>query len=365
MSPHTTSLNSDGAMSSETETPASLMNLPTELQEHIISFVQPSQPLASLNETCKKFHDLTRDSLYHSVLIVNGKAEAFAQAILSKPERKELVREVVVDCNIKKHEDDTDHSACTYAPLFAEFINLKILSLHSGYWHWDDPFDADYPDDSEYKKGWVRWETDQDKLTKSFENAGIAKPVEERIWQKLRSCTLDLTENNGQGWYCTFEPAIFLVASLRELTLKGCRFTDRDGKDLLDSPFRGQTVLQKLNLERSYIHHKAVFNFLSAPKALTHLALAHDCSLWHHEMGMQPSTSSKAQEYVDAFAQQRHSLTVLRFNEEMCDEIYDGTFDLRDFPALRKMECSPNPMVPVLVVPGVVGVGSCADTRKG
>jgi hypothetical protein len=309
-----------------------MSSLPVELLDRILSFIDSPKCLASLSQTCKLFQKLTDSHLYNSVLIVNGKATSFAEGILARPERKKFVKELYYDDEIKKRTDAPDTSACTCAPLYAEFANLEVLSLCSGYWHWDD-------DETHYRRDApVKWETDQDKLTDLFDQAGLSKPVEERIWQKLRSCTLDLWERNGQGWYCSFEPAIFLVASLEELTLRGCRFTDEDGEQLLTSPYRGQTALRKLALERSYVHHTAVYNFLSAPKALTHLTLAHRENLWHHEMGVQPSNSRRADDYMPAFKQQQDSLQFLHLNEEWCDEVSEGTFDFRNFSALLKVE---------------------------
>ena len=303
--------------------------LPVELLERIFSSVVSTKDLASLSQTCKLFHQLTDSHIYNSVLIVNGKAPSFAKAILGRPERKRLVKEVYYNDEIKKEKHAPGTSACTLAPLYASFSNLEVLSLCSGYWHWDDNDQDDAP---------VKWETDQDRLTELFDQAGLARPVTERVWTKLRSCTLDFQEMNGQGWYCSFEPAIFLVASLEELTLRGCRFTDDDGDELLTSPYRGQTALRKLALERSYIHHTAVYNFLSAPKALTHLTFVHRETMWHHEMGVQPRNSCHAKDYMPAFRQQKHSLQFLHLNEEWCDEVEEGTFDFRDFSALRRVE---------------------------
>ena len=309
-----------------------MSGLPVELLDRIISFIDQPKYLASLSQTCKFFQKLTDSHLYNSVLIVNGKATSFAEGVLARPKRKKLVKELYYDDGIKNGRDAPATSACTCAPLYAELANLEVLSLCSGYWHWDD-------DETPNRHGTpVKWETDQDRLADIFDQAGLSKSIEERIWQKLRSCTLDLRERNGQGWYCSFEPAIFLVASLEELTLRGCRFTDQDGEQLLTSPYRGQTALRKLALERSYIHHTAVYNFLSAPRALTHLTLAHEEHLRHHEMGDQPSNSHRAEDYMAAFKQQQDSLQFLHLNEEWCDEVSEGTFDFRDFHALRKVE---------------------------
>lgn len=305
--------------------------LPVELLERIFSFVDSAKDLASLSQTCKFFEKLTDAHIYSSVLIINGKATSFAEAILARPERKKLVKELYYDDDISKREHASGTSACTYAPLYAEFVNLEVLSLHSGYWYWDD-------DDDHWCGAPVKWATDQKRLNELFDQAGLARPIEERVWTKLRSCTLDLQEGNGQGWYCAFEPAIFLVASLEELVLRGCRFTDEDGEKLLTSPYRGQTALQKLALERSYIHQTAAYNFLSTPKALTHLTLEHEQAFWHHEMGEQPSSSELAEDWMPAFRQQEHSLQFLHMNDGWCDGVSEGTLDFRGFLALRKVE---------------------------
>lgn len=309
-----------------------ILALPVELLERIVSFTDSQKTLASLNRTSKLLQELTETYLYTSVVLKYGAPLYFAAAVSKCTRRKPFVKEVYVNCSLR-NDDDEGGSACTYTPLFAEFPNLETLSLYSGYWHWDDT-ESDDPDR-------VLWQTDQDRLTALFEKAGLSKPLDERIWTKLRSCTLDFWEMNGQGWYCTFEPAVFLVASLEELTLRGCRFHDDDGKDLLTSPYRGQTTLKKLALEGSYIYHTAVFNFLTTPKALTHLTLAHKEGLWHHEMGYQPSTSKRAQDYMDAFELHKNSLQYLCMNDEMCDEIREPdsmAFDFADFAELKGIQ---------------------------
>ena len=311
-----------------------LLALPVELLNRIITFIDKPKSLASANQTCRLLQELTESPLYESVLIINNKASSFGTAILKNPERKALVKEVTVDCNIKKNASEKDRSACTQAPLFAEFSNLEVLSLSSGYWHWDDG-ESDGESDGDNR---VAWATDQDNLGELFEQAGLSKPIEGRIWTKLRSCTLDFWERNGQGWYCTFEPAIFLVAALEDLILRGCRFTDRDGEKMPNSPHCGQTALRKLTLERCYIHHTAVFNFLSAPKALKHLTLGHDQMLWHHEMGDQPTTSDRAEDYMTAFNHQKHSLQYLYLGHELCPEIQEGEFDFSAFPKLEDVD---------------------------
>ena len=182
------------------------------------------------------------------------------------------------------------------------------------------------------------WERDQDNLKERFRRAGLPIPVQERIWTKLRSCTLDFWELNKQGWYCTFEPEVFLVASLEELTLRGCRFEDRDGTELLNSPYRGQTALRKLVLERSYIHHTALFNFLIAPIGLTHLTLGHDKGLRHHAMGNQTVNSYDAEDYMAAFSHQKHSLQFLDLGDELLSEIEEGEFNFSTFPKLEDIE---------------------------
>jgi hypothetical protein len=55
-------------------------------------------------------------------------------------------------------------------------------------------------------------------------------------------------------------------------------------------------------------------------------------------MGVQPSNSRRADDYMPAFKQQQDSLQFLHLNEEWCDEVSEGTFDFRNFSALLKVE---------------------------
>ena len=124
------------------------------------------------------------------------------------------------------------------------------------------------------------------------------------------------------------------MASLEELTMRGCYFSNDDGLRILQSPYRGQTPLKVLSLHRSYIHNEALHNFLSAPRALTHLTLNHDSGLSDMEDIVETPISTDAQVYEIAFRQQIHSLELLRLNEDMCDEIKTGALDLRGFGEL-------------------------------
>jgi hypothetical protein len=306
--------------------------LPVEILDRIISFISNQQTLASLSRTNQLFRKLTEPHLYESITLKPGAAPTFESAISNDTKRKSYVKEVHVDY-VNTAPDAPTLSACTHAPLYSTFHNLEALNLYSGFWHWDDS--------EQDGRERVLWDTDQNRLTSLFEQAGLSKPVEERIWTQLRVVTLDLYEQNGQGWYCPFEPAIFLVPSLEELTLRGCRFWDGDGNDLLNSPYRGTTALKKLALERSYIYHTSLYNFLTMPKALTHLSLEHYQSFWHHEMGNQPETSHRVQDYMNAFKLHQHSLQSLFMNGDMCSEIEDGIkereFDFSSFPELSEI----------------------------
>ena len=291
------------------------LTLPIELIDRIISIIPSQQTLASISRTNQLFRKLTEPHLYESIILKPGAAPKLENAISHNHKRKDYVKEVHVDYAHTDFNVPT-LSACTHTPLYSTFPNIEVLNLDSAFWHWDD--------DERDGRDRVLWNTDQNRLTSLFEQAGLSKPLQDRIWRKLKVVTLDFSERNGQGWYCPFEPAIFLLASLEDLTLRGCRFWDQDGYDLLSSPYRGTTALKKLALERSYIYHTSVFNFLTMPKALTHLRLEHHRSFWHHEMGDQPLTSNRAQDYMDAFKLHQHSMQSLYMNDEMCLEIDEG-----------------------------------------
>ena len=87
------------------------------------------------------------------------------------------------------------------------------------------------------------------------------------------------------------------------------------------------------------------------PAALTHLTLEHEEGLWHHEMGDELHTSDNAQDYIEAFVQQRHSLKFLRLNDDLYDAMEEGILDFRDFPELERLQC-PEPCVEVDVESG-------------
>jgi hypothetical protein len=306
-----------------------LLALPVELLNRIISFIAKPTSLTSLNQTCKLLQELTEGPLYKSVLLRNNRASNFATTISRNPERKALVKEITVFCE-RKPTEEWEVSACTQASLFAEFQNLEVLILSSGYLREDE--------DESRGEDRVLWATDQNNVVELFKQAGLSKPIDERIWTKLRSCSLHFLDLDGQGWPCIFSPAIFLVASLENLTIGNCRFTDEDGKELLNSPHRGQTALRKLELEGCYIHHTAVFNFLCAPKALTHLTLDHEPWVYDIGMGVQPTLSDRAEDYMEAFRQQTDSLQFLHIGNLLCREIVEGVFNFSTFPELKEVQ---------------------------
>ena len=150
-------------MPTQTEESFLLQNLPVELIEVVISFIHSPKTLGALTQTSQKLRQITGSKLYDSVLITRNSGNAFAEAIDAKPELKDVVREVVVDCDIAKIDHSGDvgtRSACALAPLFSTFENLEVLSLHSGYWHRDD---------RDEQLNCVKWDTHQEALMEAFD----------------------------------------------------------------------------------------------------------------------------------------------------------------------------------------------------
>lgn len=317
---------------------AYMQSLPTELISYIMSFVDSPKSLAALNQTCKQFKDIANEALYESAFIAYKREQPFKRALEAKPGRKNLVKELYVDCLAQKPRDDPIISACTYAHLYAEFPNLEELKLKSKYWYWNDR-DCDRRDEIRVED-WVNWEWDQSNLASRFDRAGLQRPPETRIWTKLKSCILDFRELNGQGWLLDdLSPGIFLMASLEELTLLNCRLVPNDGAEIPHSPFRGQTPLRKLILSNTYTHHKAVENILSGPKALMHLTLDFWPDMMHpHTMAPESAISPDRELWMQILGQQKHSLERLVMSEQLCDELCEEENDFRDFAMLKRVE---------------------------
>lgn len=322
-----------------------LTGLSEELLNVIIQSLDSQGALCSLSRTCKLFNRLCEPRLYRDIRLgyPHTRVKGFVAALASNRARETHVRSVEID--YEPSPDYRDRSACTEVRSLAALNNLEILSLHSGYWHWDDNPKYVRRDPGEL----VNWSTDQDKLDQTLKEASIARPVGERVWPNLKVLVLDFWEQNGQGWFLAFEPAVFLLASLRELTICGVRYHDGDGVDLVDSPFKGEMPLESLTLKRSYLYHEALRRFLAMPKALKSLRLEHDEGYWHHEMGDDSSKSRDAEDYMVAFRQQQHSLKNLMV-QDLYDELETGTLDFRGFEKLQSLgSFSVSEDVPVLV----------------
>jgi hypothetical protein len=169
-----------------------LVSLPLELLEFIISYIDSPQTVASLNQTCKLLQQLTEDKLYTTVRVYNGKVRAFALAFSSRPDRKDRVREVHVDCEIPNPTCDLPQqyfSACEFVHVYSEFKHLEVLSLKSGYYSRLEDSD---------EEGFGKWKVGQDKLASLFAEASLAMPVVDRTWPKLRYCELLLNPLNIQ-----------------------------------------------------------------------------------------------------------------------------------------------------------------------
>ncbi|KAK3720114.1 hypothetical protein LTR37_003937 [Vermiconidia calcicola] len=317
-----------------TVTPSILVKLPTELIELIIDFVASPRALAALKQTCSTFDRLTEARSYESVLIANSKGNAFFHAMHRKPERRKRVHELAVDYDLLESKEGPNCSACSacvQASEFAELSRLEALKVRLGFWDRDKDDADSHP---------VQWEHDQAQLSRLFGKAGLAVPLCMRTWQSLTvwwEGILDFHELGGEGPHLVLEANIFLVASLQELTIRGCQFHQDDGSALINTPYRGHTALQRLHLEHSYIQDLALTRFLRMPRALTHLTLYHDESFSAFETGWS-MTSPTARYYMSALRLQKHSLQVLRMNHEFTWSMTEGAFDFTDFPSLELLE---------------------------
>lgn len=315
---------------------ATLTRLPVELQEIIVAHISSPQTLASLNQTCKAFHHLTEGSLYQSVLIHTGKMGAFAAALQKNSTRKAMIHTLDVDYIGRDYDgEDIDYSACTFAPLFAEFAALKTLKLTSPYWD-DGIYEKDITDDCELvDRVPVEWSREHKRLDDAFKQGCLLTPPEQRIWNHLKSVTLDFYAQEGALLH--WEPSIFLIDTLEELIIRGMHVQETNGKDLFDSPRRGTTQLKKLAIERSGIARIALQRFLSMPKALTHLTLEHYDLFEIHENGDMEDRLSDMDNWDTAFEQQKESLEFLSINDGPWDR-KDIIRNFRKYPRLRLFE---------------------------
>lgn len=253
----------------------------------------------------------------------------------------------------------SSYSACTFSPLFMEFPNLQTLKMASAFWHFDndarpDDYVAPENDNEPVDRVPVNWPRDQELLNVAFKQAGLLTPPDERIWRHLTAVTLDFWEENNQGAFLMWDPSIFLVDTLRELTIRGMHFHEGDGLELVGSPHRGTTKLKKLALERSAIQHISLQRFLSMPEALTHLTLEHHEMFEHHEIGDHPFYSTYSGDWGAALERHNESLEFLHIGpgpwaREYFLENLGRYPNLKVFETFRREGENRNPMTAVSV----------------
>jgi len=106
-----------------------LLNLPSELLSHIITYINDPSTSRSLAQTCSRMQPLAESSLYHTVFHRSGEAATrLAQAILSLPQRARYIHEIDSRCKWQKR-----WGLESLAPVIAQATELRVLTIESPY----------------------------------------------------------------------------------------------------------------------------------------------------------------------------------------------------------------------------------------
>ena len=160
---------------------SALDNLPDELMEHILHYVDSPATLLTLKQTCQRLDDFCEAALYRSVIVDEANCDALVRSFEVRPERRMLVHEVHV-----RFVSDMA-SGCSLTPLYSAFPRLEVLSVTSMHDRCDDveePYEG---------AGIVKWQTEQNGLAETLFKAGMEMPAEQRIWTHLRLCEFELS----------------------------------------------------------------------------------------------------------------------------------------------------------------------------
>ncbi|KAL3459533.1 hypothetical protein BJX64DRAFT_291200 [Aspergillus heterothallicus] len=311
-------------------------DIPLEVMDRLIWYLdRPS--VFELALVCRHFWYAVRWLVHNRVTVKNRQAESFAAAINSPrygPRFAGRVHELTI--HYHHHEMPGARSkeppaypiyAESLSPAIAQLVELRNLNIKGCDWGSDnDLLEASL---EPMRMLLVETRKFQDLMKASLRRTAL---------ENLQSCKLKL--NDYGAWSLSERDAIFLQLSLFELTVVDAEMADFPSFEL---KHERTTRLYKLALIRCDISPKTLWKVLSVPHALRWLVFVGRRQSYMHA---QPNWKL----YVDAIAQQKHSLHGLNIDFFLENRAIFTAFSFRDLWQLRELRVKretlypPNPL---------------------
>lgn len=116
--------------------PVSLLKLPTEILENILSEARPSLgTLKAISQCCHRLHAIAVPHVFKSVVIRTPESMSrFLETAASSHRLTSLIREVQV--HYHDLDEDTTDSPEDIEPVLSSLVNLESLVLRSSWFSW-------------------------------------------------------------------------------------------------------------------------------------------------------------------------------------------------------------------------------------
>ncbi|ERF77067.1 hypothetical protein EPUS_06285 [Endocarpon pusillum Z07020] len=316
--------------------------LPYELIQLVVlhvSTIKDLHSLALVNKLFNKiFHEVAEPRIYKDILIrTGGQAEKLAYAVMSRPARATLIRNLQNACQYR-HFDGLPELA-KVVPMMTKLEDLVVETPDCNS---VDPVDR------------LPWVAQQLEYNRLFVKA--AQPSS-NILPKLRSCTLHFVDRDSSLYHLGPYSIIFLHPVLTHLTIS-CANIDPpahlhpklQGDNLINT-----TPLNTLNLIECDIDPSGLYHLLRLPRRLTSLALteANHYARYIHDHYYSGLTSPRALHPIATFQPQLQHLRVARTRSNIGYLLSVPPLDLNPFPNLQSIEFShvQNPRATTLEAP--------------
>ncbi|KAF7512952.1 hypothetical protein GJ744_012055 [Endocarpon pusillum] len=316
--------------------------LPYELVQLVVlhvSTIKDLHSLALVNKLFNKiFHEVAEPRIYKDILIrAGGQAEKLAYAVMSRPVRASLIRNLQNACQHNHFEGLPE-----LAKVIPMMTKLEDLVVETPDCNSVDPVDR------------LPWVAQQLEYNRLFVKA--AQPSS-NILPNLRSCTLHFVDRDSSLYHLGPYSIIFLHPVLTHLTIS-CANIDPpahlhpkiQGDNLINT-----TALNTLNLIECDINPLGLYHLLRLPRRLTSLTLteANHYARYIHDHYYSGLTSPRALHPIARFQPQLQHLRVARTRSDISYLLSVPPLDLTPFPNLQSIEFShvQNPRATTLEAP--------------